>query len=343
MNQREVVERICDAALRWSDPEQSERVAAVHQTLSRANTFTPEAIGFALDHTTAELTDPKLTSWLNGRSSSRPSTVCVLSAGNIPAVEFQDWLAVILTGHRYLGVLSSKSNALLPAFVESARLGDSTTFVSLSEGLELADALVATGSDDTVDEVGARALAGGIRPDRTLFRGTSYSVAVLSGKESESDMLGLAEDCLLHEARGCRSVPIVWVPRGFSPDDFLGAAAMFRSLFPAHASTMSSLRIPKALLEALGVPCAFADDLSFLVSLGEPAVQEPCHIRWVEYDAVVEAWSWVQQNYDEIQLVAAAADVSAEGVVAVPLGTTQRLPITWLPDGVDTVEFLCGL
>src|SRR5690606_10645692 len=114
---------------------------------------------------------------------------------NVPMVEFQDWLAVVLTGHRYAGVLSSKSDMLLPAFVAASDLGETSTFHSLADGLAVSDALIATGTDETIADVRGIALGVGIRPERMLFRGTSTSVAILTGREQESELLGLAEDC----------------------------------------------------------------------------------------------------------------------------------------------------
>lgn len=349
MTQHELIDRVVRAAERWSDADSAERVAAVEATCELSNTFTPEAIGFAIDQAMSELTIGKLTAWLNGRVAPSPATVCVLAAGNVPMVELQDWLAVVLSGSRYVGVLSSKSDALLPAFVASAEMSETSTFASLADGLACADALIATGEDETVASVEAMALEAGIERERMLFRGSSSSIAVLTGLETESDLIGLSEDCLLHEGRGCRSVPMVWVPRGYPPDAFLDAAAMFRSVFPAHEATPAALRMPKAMLEALGVPCAYGDDLSFLVSKGAPELPaEPCHIRWVEYDDESDAWRWVDEHRRRIQLVATLANAEATTgsplpVDIVPFGMTQRPPIDWQPDRVDTVKFACKL
>lgn len=341
-----LVDKLCDAARRWEDPTFEPRADATAATLALDNTFTIEALDFALDQLMSELTEERLQGWIGETRAPTPGTVAVLSAGNLPGVEFQDWLAVLLTGHRYIGVLSARSNVLLPAFVGTAELGDRTSFSGFDEAIDRSDRLIATGSDETMQIVVRNASAAGLERERILVRGTSSAVAVLSGSESPTELIDLAEDCFLHEGRGCRSVAIVWTPVGMSPDRFLEAAATFRSVFPAHESTAAGLRMPKAMLEAMQTPCAYADDLSFLVSRGGPEFCEPCHVRWTEYSETSEISRWLAGSTGRVQLLATNSGAIAAAASAVTqitrLGTTQRPPIHWRPDGVDTVRWLAS-
>ena len=341
-----LVDKICDAARRWEDPAFEARADATATTLDLDNTFTTEALDFALDQLMGELTAERLQAWIGETSAPIPETVAVLNAGNLPGVEFQDWLAVLLTGHRYVGVLSARSNALLPAFVDTSEMGDWTSFSGFDEAIDRSDRLIATGSDETIQTVRRNAVAAGITRERILVRGTSSAVAVLSGSESPTELIDLAEDCFLHEGLGCRSVAIVWTPVGTSPDRFLEAAATFRSVFPAHTSTAARLRMPKAMLEAVQTPCAYADDLSFLVSRGRPEFCEACHVRWTEYSDTSEIIRWLAGTAGRVQLLATnsdaiAAAASAEAQVT-RLGTTQRPAVDWRPDGIDTVRWLAS-
>lgn len=360
-DRRELVRAASAAADAWTDPDYDHRKVAVEETLEAANTFTEEAVAFAVNQQMSLLTEEALETWTGGRSASFPCTVGVLNAGNIPLVGLQDFLAVILTGNRYLGSVSSKSPALLPAFVaDLCRFAPdiAADFALLPELLVGADALIATGSDETIAWLrdGARAPAPGdaqdettgkahdIPPARCLFRGHSFAVGVLDGKERADTYERLAEDVLLHEGFGCRNVAVMWAPRGLAPDDLLEAMARFRGVFPAHERTAGRLAMQRALLEAVDASHAYGEGLEFLVSRGEPEIQSPGHLRWVEYDDIADVNAWLGKQ--PVQLVVAASRVQKRlafrGLFLTP-GKAQRPALDWRPDGVDTVEFLSGL
>ncbi len=356
---------VVDAAKDWSDPEYPRRAEAVDTTLEADNSFTEEAVAFAVNQQMSLLTADDLRSWIGDRRAEREMEVGVLNAGNVPLVGLQDFLAVVLTGHRYRGSTSSKSPELLPAFVAdlASRCQDlEASFLDVHELLERVEALMATGSDDTVGWIHEQADVYGIPRERRLVRGHRFAVAVLGGDESEEDYERLAEDALLHEGLGCRNVAVVWAPRGTSPDALLDALARFRAVFPAHESTPRRLKMQQAFLEAVDAPHAYGEGLEFLVSKGEPEAQQPGHIRWTEYTEPAEILRWLRQNADRVQLVVAGDGVArrvteddreaendrTDGRRALPirsehLGQAQRPSLSWRPDGVDVVAFLARL
>lgn len=346
MDQRALIAMIAEQAKRWSDPDHPARRDAIERTLSCDNLFTQAATEFAVDQQMSELTIEKLEGWARARRALQPGTVAVLGAGNLPLVDLQDWLAVILTGHTFVGVSSSRSPYLLRAFSESIPDHHESLFTDFDAALRVADRIIATGSSETVRDVREAASASGIASHRMLLRGSGFGVAVLSGNESADQWLDLAEDCLLHEGRGCRNVAVVFAPASLSPDAFLEAAATWRGVFPAHPRTQGALAIPKAMLEALQQPCAYADDLSFLVSAGDPEVKEPCHIRWSAYNDLAEASTWIDAQHQAVQIVASEIHPDRLGLASgsqlvSPIGTAQRPPVDWRPDGRDTIDFLC--
>ncbi len=335
---------VATAARAWIDPDCEDRARAVEETLRAPNAFTEEAVAFAVNQQMALLTEEALAAWLRNRSAPSPGAVGVLNAGNVPLAGLQDFLATVLAGHRYMGTVSSKSPALLPAFVRDVRRFEpeiDADFAPLVDLLRAADALVATGSDETIASLQARTV---LPPDRRLFRGHSFAAGVLDGKEGEETYERLAEDILLHEGFGCRNVAVLWAPRGLSPDGLLEAMARFRGVFPAHETTAGRLAMQRALLEAVGASHAYGEGLEFLVSRGEPEAQSPGHLRWVEYDDLAEAETWLAEQ--PVQLAVAEERVqnriAFEGLCLVP-GEAQRPALAWRPDGVDTVDFLSSL
>lgn len=347
--QEKRIEAVAAAAERWREPDYEPRAGAVEETLALDNTFTEESLAFAINQQMHALTPANLRVWLHGRHASAPLTVGVLNPGNLPFVELQDFLAVILTGHRYAGVLSSRSPFLLPAFACEVCEGAPEIKVDFCEAdamFAAADAVIATGSDEARAWAEAQCEQHSIPPQRRLLRGNRYAVVVLDGSETDEDLEGLAEDALLHDGYGCRNVALIWAPQGLAPDRLLDAFAAFRAVFPAHEGLDGALKMQQAFLDALHIPNAHGEGMEFLLSKGEPEVQRPGHVRWSEYDDPGEVASWLREHRDEIQLIVAPEPFSIRldaDMPTAPLGTAQRPPLDWCPDGIDTVAFLSSL
>ncbi len=346
---KKLIAAIEEAAELWKDPDHLRRAEAVERTIDAPNRFTEEAMAFAINQQMHLLTSETLTMWIGGRQARATRAIGVLNAGNIPLGELQDWLAVVLAGHRYFGALSSKSPYLLKAFVDEVRRyapGLPAKFGDARQIFGAADAVIATGSEETRKWVEVQCEAVGIPSARRLMRGHRYAVAVLDGKESSMERENLAEDTLLHEGFGCRNVALIWAPGGLSPDSYLAAFADFRGVFPVHPEMPGSLKMQQAFLEATKQPHAHGEGLAFLVSKGSPEVQSPGHVRWATYDAMAEVTGWLHEHREELQLIVArqetAARLGPDWPVAL-LGEAQRPPLDWRPDGKDTVAFLVEL
>lgn len=347
-HQDEVVKAVAEVARRWREPDHGPREAAVEKTLEAPNRFTEEALAFAINQQMAELSEENLRAWVEGRAATRPLLVGLLYAGNVPLAGLQDFLAVILTGHRHLGSLSSKSPYLVPAFASELeeKAGLFVQFGEAERVFSEAEAIIATGTDETREWARAECERRGIVPERRLLRGHRYSVAVVDGEESEEEREGLAEDMLLHEGLGCRNVAVVWAPEGLEPDAYLEAMAHFRGVFPAHDETPGTITMQQAMLEAVDQPHAYGEGLEFLLSKGEPEPQSPGHIRWVEYSAFEDVERWLQEEKGRLQVVVAREELSVrlpEHPPRVAPGQAQRPELDWRADGKDTVAFLSSL
>lgn len=344
-----LIEAIAETAGDWQDPDFEPRSEAVEQTMEAENTFTEEAVAFAVNQQMRSLSADALRRWLRGRGADDTRTIGVLSAGNVPFVGLQDFLAVLLTGHRYVGSVSSRSPALLPAFAADLSFRVDGIDVDFDDAERLfgrVDAVVAAGSDETASWVAEQCAAHEIPPERRLIRGHRFSVAVIDGNETSSELESLAEDALLHEGFGCRNIAVIWAPESLSPDELLDAFAHFRAVFPAHRDTPGRLKMQQAFLEAVDEPHAYGEGLEFLLSKGDPEVQPPGHIRWTEYETLDAVNRWLSENEDRVQLIAARSKLYTQLVTDTPvvaLGEAQRPPVDWCPDGRDTIAFLSEL
>ncbi len=336
-------------AAAWRDPDYAPRKSAVEETVKKSESFTTEAIAYAANQQMALLTEVALRTWSPASSAREPRIVGVLNAGNVPFVELQDFLAVILSGHRYLGSVSSRSPALMRGFARDlAKVATvlPAEFVAADELFAGADAVIATGSDATAAWVNEECERHGIPRENRLLRGHRFSVGVIDGRESEEELERLAEDALLHEGFGCRNVAVIWAPEGRAPDDVLEAFARFRGVFPAHPATPGRLKMQRAFLEAVNVPHGYGDGLEFLLSKGDPEPMKPGHVRWSEYSDIDAVAGWLAEHRDEIQIVCAREELRPrlEGdIPLVTLGEAQRPPLDWRPDGVDVMAFLTEL
>lgn len=313
------------------------------------NTFTEEAVAFAVNQQMNVLTENALRRWAPDHRPSEPLTVGVLNAGNIPFADLQDFVAVLLSGHRYLGRVSTRSPALLPAFAAdlTARIPEISVEFSDVDGIfQRAGAIISTGSEATVDRIAARCEEHCISSDRRFLRGHRFSVAIVDGRESPLELEGLAEDALLHEGFGCRNVAIIWAPSELEPDAALAAFARFRGVFPAHAKTPGRLKMQQAFLDAVGAPHAYGDGLEFLMSKGAPEPQQPGHVRWTEYGSREEVEEWIARNRKSIQVVVMREEVRRQFDMELPVcvpGDTQRPALDWRPDSRDVMTFLTAL
>ena len=338
-----LISAICLAPRKWEDPGYPARSEAVDKTLQKENRFTEEAVAFAVNQQMSLLTEEALSEWAKELKTSNPTTVGVINPGNIAMVELQDFLAVVLSGHRYLGSLSSKSPYLFSAFLSEIRScgGEpQATLVKQQDIFGRCQKLIASGTESTIQEIARRAEEGGIRPENCLFRSHRYSVSVLNGFEEEDVLVMLAEDALMHEGLGCRSTAVVFAPSHMPIDPVLEAFAAHRGMFPAHPLTTKSLKMQQAYAEAIGLPNAYSEDFQFLISKGEAAEQGPSHVRWVTYEKLDEVLEWLRANEDVLQCIYADERLHLVHPDWEPIGTAQRPSLTWKPDGKEHSAFL---
>ena len=211
------------------------------------------------------------------------------------------------------------------------------TFTKAASLFVSCDAVIASGSDITMDWVRRQAVAVGMAGGRLLLRGHRFALAVVDGSESRQELKYLAEDMLVHEGLGCRSIALLWAPNALKPDAILESMAACRAAFPAHATTPRALAMQRALLRALDIPHAYGEGLEFLISWGKPEPQGLGHVRWTPYEAVQEVRDYLARHKRRIELVIASSSLS-ELPNAAPPGSAQRPQLGWQ---AGTVDFLC--
>jgi len=341
---------VSEIAKLWATLDEYEpRDNAIESTLSSPNQFTREAIIYAIDQQMSVITESAMIDWVSGKSPESEHNVGVINAGNIPLVGLQDFLAVILCGHTYIGSLSRKSPYLIPAFFDTLvhhGLEVNASFVDIDELWDQAEVIIASGSDATIGQIRSLANRHAVVSEKCLLRSNRYGIAVLDGQETDDDLSDLAVDIILHEGRGCRNVALIFAPANLEPDRCLHHLAQARGVFPAHPSTSGKIAMQQAYLAATNQPHAYGDGLEFLLSKGTAIPQSPGHVRWVEYQSYKEMKSTINGLINHVQCIVAHTDMSKrlpEEWNVQRLGSTQAPPLNWKPDGIDTIDFLCSL
>ncbi len=278
-----------------------------------------------------------LVAWLGryeGLPVARPRDVLIVMAGNVPFVGMHDLVCVLAAGHRAVVKPSSKDRHNMEWVVAQLLDIDPRAPVSTLSGECAPDAVIAMGGDDAIAAIAAH--HPGIP---TLLRGNRSSLAVLTGDETAADLEGLADDMVLYSGLGCRSVSLVWVPRGYDLGP-LGEVLRRREQ-TLGTEWKQSLRQTRALMRMTGTP--HTDVGTALLTENRDFPSQPGVVNYAFYDDPHEAVEWIMEHEEEIQCVATShfqLSTFNFQLRAVRLGQTQHPRLEDYPDGRDTMQFL---
>jgi hypothetical protein len=238
-------------------------------------------------------------------------------AGNIPLVGFFDLLCVVAAGHECHLKPSSKDSVLMRYVVEQLRDIEPNIAIYDYSADATYDMAIATGGDDA-NAYFREHFAG----TRTLLRGSRHSVAVLNGNESAEELQALHNDITAYSGLGCRSVSMLFVPRGYVPDFKRGEAV--------NAKLRRNIQAMRATLTIEGAE--FWDAGAFIMRRGEDFAQSLAVVTLREYLDIGEVKKWIETNAEHIQCVVSHSDI--------PFGRAQYPALMDYADGVDTMRFL---
>lgn len=305
--------------------------------------FTTENVRLALMGIAMMLQPEKLKSWLEKYSPSDleknvPLTVAVIMAGNIPFVAFHDMLCVLLSGHRFLGKLSSQ-DTLIPRKVAdliSEVSPDLGSMIDFHEGIiDGFDAVIATGSNNS-----RRYFEYYFGKYPHIIRGNRSSVAVLTGNETNSDIEEISDDIFRYFGLGCRNVSQLLLPKGFEPgtlpDHFSGWVHL-----KDHHKYYNNYEYRKAVML---INSTTHLDNGFCLLLENASLASPIGvIHYHYYSSGKEAVDYLVKRTDEIQCVVSHQPIMEGKIKSVLPGQSQFPDPEEYADDVDTISFLSGL
>ena len=254
----------------------------------------------------------------------QPLNIGIIMAGNIPMVGFHDFLCTFLSGHHQTIKLSSKDKVLPTYLIEWLwrREPSLKAAIRLSEMLKGCDAYIATGSNNSsryFEYYFARFHI--IRKNRT-------SAAVLTGSESNEELMALADDVYLYFGLGCRNVTMLYVPEEYDFVPLLEAFKKYNHLFDHHKYKnnydyqLAMLMINREHYMTNGS-----------IILRKNASQfSPVSV--LNYDTYTDLSCLLTtlRNSESVQCIVGAGEL--------PFGVSQQPGLTDFADGADTLQFL---
>lgn len=310
---------------RFGEDETSRQII---ENACRANSwFTPADVRRAVAAICAQMLDrERLEAWLAHYPTpvSVNRNVLVIMAGNIPLVGFFDLLCVVAAGHRCWVKPSGKDRVLMRYVIGQLLESEPQAAVTIWDETRMPDAVIATGGENANRYFRTR-----YRGIPALLRSSRQSVAVLSGRETEAQLAGLADDIWAYSGLGCRSVSLLFLPRGYEP---------MLVMPPVNEKYTNNYRHTKALLEMTGQPYRDLGGAVLVEQAEFPTVLS--RIACVRYDSPEEVSAWLAAHDAQLQCVVAACLSHSRRV---GFGQAQSPALTDYPDEVDVMDFLCAL
>lgn len=290
--------------------------------------FTPHYINYAFHQILPWLENETLNSFISRYSNlrSEPKTIGIILPGNIPMVGFQDYLMALLSEQETYIQCSANDNLLIPFMHEMLnhtfpQIAGKVRFVTEILDVQL---FIGTGSNNTIRYFKSR-----FKNKHSLLRGSRYSIAVLSGKETPKELRNLCYDIFLYNGLGCRNISNILVN---NEDTLIQLSEAMKSFseFPLSPSYVNKLRYEKAQLSL------YPDriDLGNSIGIIQNSISfiEPSRTGIVFFKDKENLNSIIQNKINEIQCII--------GHQYLKFGHTQHPNISDFPDGKDTYLFI---
>lgn len=295
--------------------------------------FTQDSIAMAWEGILYFLNTGRLTQWTSKYmlEPAQARKVGLVMAGNIPMVGFHDLLSVIVSGHTALVKLSSQDTVLMRFIAHSlAEVQPAlSNKIEMAERLNAMEAVIATGSDNS-----SRYFEYYFSKVPNIIRKNRTSVAIISGEESDSDLLLLGQDMFSYFGLGCRNVSKLFVPATFDMTVLLDAVQPFSALLD-HYKYKNNYDYHKSILLVNQEPHL---DTGFSLFRESDDMVSPVSMVYFErFENEAGLSKTLLAHKEKIQAVASH---KGQYPRSIPFGRLQRPELWDYADGVDTLAFL---
>lgn len=303
--------------------------------------FTEDNLLFSIKSVISMLQEEKMQQWTSGysfniSSNQNPKKILVVMAGNIPLVGFHDFLSVLISGNIFMGKLSSDDLFLLPAISRmlidiEPEFNDRVLFVDGKA--EDFDAVIATGSNNS-----SRYFDYYFGKYPNIIRRHRSSIAVLTGKEGEDELISLTDDICLYFGMGCRSVSKVFVPDNYDIGILFPVFKKYSKSYTQHNKYLNNFDYNKSIFL---LNKTRSIDNGFILFTESPELSSSISVLNYEYYKTIEdVKKYLLSVKDNLQCIIGDASI-LEG--AIPFGKSHRPELWDYADGVDVLNFLAEL
>ena len=301
--------------------------------------FTSENVRHALLRIRALLRPAALQSWLKGyllHDLVQTCRVGIITAGNVPLVGFHDLLCVLISGHAAY-IKPSRRDQVLIQLVSDSLLRvcpDFRSYVCYPNRLSEVDALIATGSNETVPH-----FVRYFEHIPHIIRGSRSSCAVLFGSEPPEALQALGEDVFRYFGLGCRSVSKFYLPEGY---DF----SKLSSAWEPYVSLLQHSRYANHCLYHRGIQAASRTsfvDFEYVLLKEDTSLFSPVGILHYEtYTSEKDLRSRLAEQRLHLQSVYSWKPEESN-LPSEPFGSAQSPSLSTYADNIDTMNFLTNL
>jgi len=293
--------------------------------------FTPENVNQAVEAIAEELTMENLIKWTSAypalQITSSPLKVGVIMAGNIPVVGFHDFISVLISGNKIIAKASSKDDELI-LFISTLLCSINpgfTDMIDFREGtISGFDAVIATGSDNS-----SRYFEYYFGRYPNIIRRNRNSIAIIDGKETESELRDLGNDIFSYFGLGCRNVSKIYIPEGYE-------LSLMTKNWEHYSGIISNIKYANNYDFNKAVFIVNREkftDTGYLLLREESKIQSPVSVLHYEHYSTKQA---LEQETD-LQKEKIQCIISRDYT---PFGKAQSPHLWDYADGVDTLEFL---
>jgi hypothetical protein len=297
--------------------------------------FTPANVNNAVSAIGAMLDPDDILSWLskynlNGATGKK---VGVILAGNIPLVGFHDVLCIIVSQNHALIKVSTQDSRLIRHVLQKLVTIDNrfAGLFSFVERLEIFDAVIATGSNNT-----SRYFDYYFGKVPNIIRKNRNSIAVLTGHETGAQLFDLGHDIFDYYGLGCRNVSKLFVPAGYNLVTFFEAIEPYNSIIDHHKYN-NNYDYNKSIYLVNGDKHL---DNGFLLLKEDERLASPLAVLYYSYyDNIASLENLLKTESGNIQCIVSGIPLKTDSQL-VDFGKSQQPGLSDYADGIDTMEFL---
>lgn len=249
----------------------------------------------------------------------RDRCVALVLAGNIPFVGFADVLYSVLCGVKTYVKYSSKDNHTMRWLVGLLKECGDSLFIEEYSGQSV-DMVIATGSNNS-----NRYFEYNFSGKPSIMRGSRGSMAIISGNESDSELLDLWNDLFLRYGQGCRNMSLLYIACEFDVTRLLD---IWRYKRVENRHFMNCYSQQKALMT---MQKESFYDLGYATLVEKKSLHTPVsQINFARYDSIKDVEEFITENESALQCVLRGDE----------FGKAQYPQLNDYADNIDVMNFL---